>query len=428
MIMQPSTTPRTEQRSSTWFRKSVAGRFPNVLVLALSLSCFTVFAAEPAGPWDVAALRRVPQATWGTTNGLVQEVYYAGEPYQGKPTRVFAYYGRPAGKGPFPAVLLVHGGGGKAFADWADHWAKRGYVALAMDLSGNGPKTKWYRDPAGRLPDGGPCGYDPFIFRDFTDSDIRDMWTYQAVAAVLRGHALLASRPEVDARRIAMTGISWGGYLTCILAGLDDQLQAAVPVYGCGFIYENSFWVENNFWSGPNFSKMTNLRRQRWAENFDPSRYVGKTKCPMLFLTGMRDFAYPPDSLQKTYSLVKTPVTLSVQVDRPHGHIWTFPEVDAFIDSFLKSGQPLPTIGAMTTAEGTVSARVSSLVRVVKAELDYTTDTGAWQKRQWKTAPAEIKGNTVIAKLPGKGPLVYYLYVTDQRGLAVSTPHGELKR
>ncbi len=370
-------------------------------------------APTKTGPWDVAALRRVPEATWGATNRLVQEVYYDGEPYQGKPTRVFAYYGRPEGEGPFPAILLLHGGGGKAFPNWANHWAKRGYIALAMDLSGNGP--------AGRLPDGGPDPSDKTKFRDFTDNDIRDMWTYHAVAAVLRGHALLASRAEVDARRVAITGISWGGYLTCIVAGLDDQLKAAVPVYGCGFIHENSAWVDSYF------SKMTDLSRQHWVENFDPSRYVGRAQCPLLFLTGMKDFAYPPDSLQKTYNLVKTPMTLSVLPNRKHGHHWTFPEVDAFIDSYLKSGQSLPKVSAMTTTKGAVSASVVSSVPVVKAVLNFTTDTGPWQKREWKTIPAEIKDNTVTARLPGTGPLVYYLYVTDQRELAVSTPHFELK-
>jgi hypothetical protein len=53
---------------------------------------------------------------WGKDLGTAREVYYPGEPYRGKPTRVFAYYAKPTtGTGPFPAVLLVHGGGGKAF-------------------------------------------------------------------------------------------------------------------------------------------------------------------------------------------------------------------------------------------------------------------------------------------------------------------------
>src|SRR6185436_2815754 len=130
--------------------------------------------------WDLAALKQPPATEWGICTGLVQEVYYQGETYHGKPTRVFAYLGRPAsGKGPFPAMLLVHGGGGKAFREWAEHWAKRGYVALAMDTAGAGPH--------GRLPDGGPDQKDAEKFSNFIEGNEKDMWTYHAVAAVIRG-------------------------------------------------------------------------------------------------------------------------------------------------------------------------------------------------------------------------------------------------
>ena len=37
----------------------------------------------------------------------------------------------------------------------------------------------------------------------------------------------------------------------------------AVPVYGCGFLHENSYWL------GPQFAKMTAERRHRWVEQFD---------------------------------------------------------------------------------------------------------------------------------------------------------------
>ena len=69
------------------------------------------------------------------------------------------------------------------------------------------------------------------------------MWTYHAVAAVIRGHVAAGRRAEVDATGSASPGISWGGYLTCIVAGLDDRLKVAVPVYGCGFLHENSAWI-----------------------------------------------------------------------------------------------------------------------------------------------------------------------------------------
>ena len=364
--------------------------------------------AEHSGPWDIAALSKAPHATWGEAREQIQEVYYDGEIFKGKPTRVFAYYGRPDGPGPFPGVVLVHGGGGAAFRDWVKHWVQNGYVALAMDLAGKGP--------AGPLPDGGPDQDDANKFPDFGSNGAKDVWTYQAVAAVIRGHSLLASLKEVDPNRTALTGISWGGYLTCIVAGLDHRFKAAVPVYGCGYIHEKSAWV------GPNFSKMSGDLRQRWIDNFEPSRYLGQARCPMLFMNGTSDFAYPLESYQKSYELVKAPVTLSIQINRPHGHIWTFPEVDAFIDCYLKKGEPLLSIGPMKIEGDKAAATIADGGTVVKAQLDYAIG----QDRVWKTVSAEVKGKTISLNLPAERPLVCYFNVTDSRGLTVSNPHIEL--
>jgi dienelactone hydrolase len=385
-------------------------RLTTALCLLLFVGCSTITPRPRfTGPWDPNGLRAVPMATFGPRTNLVQEVYYEGEPFQGKPTRIFGYYARPAtGSGPFPAMLLVHGGGGKAFREWAEHWAQRGYVALAMDLAGHGPD--------GRLPDGGPEQDDQNKFRDFTAADARQMWTYHAVAAVLRGHSLLAAQPEVDSNRIGITGISWGGYLTCIVAGIDDRLKVAVPVYGCGFLQDNSVWLDR-------FSKMSEAQQQRWVQYFDPSRYLSGVNCPILFLNGSNDFAYPLDSYQKSYLEVKGPLTLSVKVRLPHGHIWTFPEVDCFVDSVLQSGESLPKLKAMKINSGVATTTFSAKIPVTKAELNYTSDTGEWQKRLWKTLPAEMANGKVTARLPDERPLVCYLSVTDQRDVTVSTPH-----
>jgi len=366
------------------------------------------------GPWDLRALKLAPAAEWGARTGLVQEVYYPGELYHGKPTRVFAYLGRPAtGKGPFPAMVLVHGGGGKAFRDWAEHWAKRGYVALAMDTAGNGPK--------GRLPDGGPDQKDDVKFEEFTKTNETDMWTYHAVAAVIRGHSLLRTLPEVDTNRIGITGISWGGYLTCIVSGLDDRLKVAVPVYGCGFLGENSVWKNGSL------AKMRPETRELWLSEFDPSQYLGNVRCPVLFFNGSNDFAYPLDSYRASYQLVPLRFRhVSIILNLRHGHYWDFNEVDTFADSVLIHGKPLALLDAMKLHGDVASARFSSLVPLKKAELHFTNDTGEWQKRRWETLPANIEGNVISARLPQQRPIVWFLAVTDERGLRVSTQHEEL--
>jgi hypothetical protein len=65
-------------------------------------------------------------------------------------------------------------------------------------------------------------------------------------------------------------------------------------------------------------------------------------------------------------------------------------------------------------------------VPLKEAVLNYTTDSGEWQKRRWQSSPAELKDDTVVARLPGQRPLVWFLAVTDERGLRVSTEHEEL--
>ncbi len=110
-------------------------------------------AAEPpkgTGPWDVERILDTTTPFWlDAESENLKSIRYPSEPYRGKETEVFAYYAVPKGRGPFPAMLLVHGGGGKAFEEWARLWADRGYVALAMDLAGCGPDGQ-------RMPKGGP--------------------------------------------------------------------------------------------------------------------------------------------------------------------------------------------------------------------------------------------------------------------------------
>jgi dienelactone hydrolase len=388
-------------------------RFLTVLTLALLVQ-YASAAERHTGPWDTARLQKAPAAEWGQKQGLLQEVYFTGEPLAGRPTRVFAYYAKPEGEGPFPAMVLLHGGGGKAFPEWATLWAKRGYAAIAIDLSGNGPDGK-------RLPDGSPNQDDNTKFGDFNDDQVRERWTYHAVANALLGHSLLAAQPEVDAERIGVTGISWGGYLTCIVAGVDERLKVAVPVYGCGFLHENSYWLPGRF------EKMPEELRTRWIKFFDPSRYLAGVSCPILFVNGTNDFAYPLDSYQKSYNLVDEKLrNLCVTVRMPHGHVegWKPEEIGLFVDSVLRDAKPLARLSAITVTDNRAMAKVSATVPLQSAQLHFTTDDGPWQQRNWQTIDATLATDQVTTELPAGERLVYFFTVRDERGAVTSSPHA----
>lgn len=376
-------------------------------------------------PWNLQVLSQAPAMTWVDEAEPVRSLFYAGEPYNGKPTRVFAYYATPGTLSgdtskdqKLPAVVLVHGGGGTAFREWAELWARRGYAAIAMDLAGHRPiegQNPHVVASRERLADGGPNQGDDEKFGSI-DKPAGEQWSYHAVAAVIRAHSLIRSFPAVDADRTAVTGISWGGYLTCIVAGVDSRFHAAVPVYGCGFLDRNSAWVDR-------LNRMTPEQKSRWVELWDPSRYLPAVSMPILFVNGTNDFAYPLDSYMQSYRAVPGGKKLRVTVNLPHSHPagWAPVEIGLFIDQHLAKGTPLPQLGEPMLSPSQVTIDYRSDTPVVKWGLHYTTGTESINKRMWQTIPGELKDGKLVVAAPPKEATAWFLTITDDREATISS-------
>jgi hypothetical protein len=109
-------------------------------------------------PW-YELLLQTPELRARAAESTVKALYYEGAPYQGKPTRVFAYLGFPkvSPGTQVPGIVLVHGGGGSAFEVWVRQWNARGYAAIVMDTCGCipvGSYGNWTRSRHG-----GPVGW-----------------------------------------------------------------------------------------------------------------------------------------------------------------------------------------------------------------------------------------------------------------------------
>ncbi len=157
----------------------------------------------------------------------VERVVYESRPEH----HVTATLYLPEGKGPFPAVLMPigHSGNGKADSSvqrGAILLAQYGLAALAYDPIGQGERRQLLDDKG--LP---------------AVSSITSEHTMVGVGALLVGRSTasyriwdgirsldyLASRPEIDAKRLGCTGCSGGGTLTSYLMALDDRIVAAAP-------------------------------------------------------------------------------------------------------------------------------------------------------------------------------------------------------
>lgn len=107
----------------------------------------------------------------------------------GAPLEVPAWEYRPAGEGPFPAVVLLHGchGVSESNHEWARWFRDRGYVALVVD--------SWSARGIGR-----GC-----------DAETPDVPSTERFADALGALRFLHTKPYVDAARIGAIGWSNGG-------------------------------------------------------------------------------------------------------------------------------------------------------------------------------------------------------------------------
>ena len=373
-------------------------------------------ALEGEIPWDLRTLSQAPDFEWLDQSDSVWSLTYTGEEYEGKETKVFAYYASPATirmentvSGDFPGIVLVHGGGGTAFQIWVKEWAKRGYAAIAMDLGGDQPlPTAEQENPWGskrtRMENGGPKQDDVHKFYRLSEG-FNEQWQYHSVSNIIRAHSLIRSFPEVDTDRTAITGISWGGYLTNLTAGVDQRFAAAVPVYGCGYLDEGSAWDKQ-------FDSLGVAKTQRWVKLWDPSSYVGNASADMLFINGTNDFAYFVENWQKTANLAKdAQFTLIPEMKHSHLHGAAPEEIYRFIGTQLEDKSLF--VSSVKLKHKGDQAKYSISHASKEVYVAYTGDEKRSPEREWKLIPLDkAKGKVAI---PDDAKL-WYIYWVDDHG------------
>lgn len=354
--------------------------------------------------------------TWG--------IYYDGPEFQGHATKVFAYMGIPkTAKGEtVPGIVLVHGGGGTAYREWVELWVSRGYAAIAMDTSSAIPirniDNKAWRS-VGRAY-AGPRPRDASFKQGHLP--LTDQWPYYTVNSIARARTLLGSQPRVDAKRIGITGVSWGGYLVCLAASLDPRYVFAAPVYGCGFLSKQSTWMKT----------LQQPRAAHWNKISDPSVYLSGMKMPSLWVIGTTDGAYGLESWNKSSSLPAGPVTRSVTLHMPHGHggHGELPKAIHIMADYYCKGEEelLPKITGTEEKNGVLLVKGTAMRPLTRAELLYTCERESadkkWNKLLWKSTPGEVKnsadGFLAQARIPPNATQ-YLLNLYDDRDVPFST-------
>ena len=357
------------------------------LFLALPLAQAADFAAERQQVLALGDLTAPPAVHsaegFPAENGL-KAIFFEALPWKGKPTRVFAWLGLPklTDGAKVPGVVLVHGGGGTAFQEWVQKWNERGYAAISVAVEGQTDQTlesaSGARQPWKRHPWGGPARDQ--IFAD-SDEPLADQWIYHAVADTVLAGALLRSLPEVDAGKVGLMGISWGGVVTSTVIGIDPRFAFAIPTYGCGHLFDAA-----NHWGkalGDN---------QVYREVWDPMVRMARVRTPTLWLSWPHDNHFPLDCQAACYRAAPGPHMVALIPGMRHSHPagWNPPDSYAFADSIVRAGRPwLENTGALLEG-GRARVTFRSDVPLDQATVIWTKDSGFTGTRDWTEEPAEL--------------------------------------
>jgi hypothetical protein len=197
----------------------------------------------------------------------------------------------------------------------------------------------------------------------------------------------------VDSTRTAITGISWGGYLTCLAASLDNRFQAAATIYGCGHL-DQSVPIGQQLAALPDHGA-------EWQQRFEPRDVLQRCQVPMLFVNGTNDshFSVPMWQQSTTYSQATVQRSLRLRLAHSHHHGWQPPEIAQFIAQYTNMGEELPRLENTVFKDGTLQATVQAASVHGHGSLLWTVDTGPWRQRVWQEAPAKDHSGIIKASL-----------------------------
>jgi acetyl esterase len=198
----------------------------------------------------------------GDRRGLWKDIAYSHP--DGRDLRMDAFL--PQGCGPFPAVIIAHGGGWEAgdkvtyISPVLRTMARGGFAWFSIDYR----LTPWVRNP------------------DQLDD-------FRAAIRYVRGHAV---RFHVDPRRIAILGESASGQMAAQVASepcSGCEVQAVVSFYG---VYDFTPWAGDRD-NRPVLDRLFGNWNTATLERYSPLFHAHADMPPMLLIQGTKDELYP---------------------------------------------------------------------------------------------------------------------------------------
>jgi dipeptidyl aminopeptidase/acylaminoacyl peptidase len=184
-----------------------------------------------------------------------------------------------------PLVHSIHGGPHGLFGDlWHYRWnthlfAEPGYVVACVNFQGS---TSWGNDFA-------QC--------------IQGAWGDRPYHDVMKATDHLLAEGLVDESRMAISGGSYGGYLTSWIATQTDRFRCAVNHAGV-------FDLALQYASDVTWGRPRNMGAQIWddpqqVDRWNPARHTAGLNTPMLVIHGEKDYRVPINHALECYGILQ---------------------------------------------------------------------------------------------------------------------------
>jgi dipeptidyl aminopeptidase/acylaminoacyl peptidase len=262
---------------------------------------FTMSAANVPG--DVYVLRlgagasKVTRWTESEVGGLdashfvtPQAVEYPTfDQVNGAPRKIPALYYRPHGQGPFPVILVIHGGPeGQSRPGFSSNLQmfteELGFAVLAPNVRGSTGYGKTY------------VTLDNADKREDSVKDIGALFDW------------IATRPELDAKRVAVYGGSYGGYMSlATMTHYSDRLKGGIDVVGISnfvtFLQSTSGYRQDL--RRVEYGDERDPKMRAFLESISPLAHVDSIRIPVLIVQGKNDPRVPFTESEQMLAAIK---------------------------------------------------------------------------------------------------------------------------
>jgi len=188
--------------------------------------------------------------------------------------------------GRFPLILTIHGGPHSAYGNGMN-FNHQYFVARGFAL--------FYCNPHGSTGSGE--AFLRQVVGDWGGLDFQD---------IMQGVDECIARGVADAGRLAVTGYSYGGYMSMFTIGHSDRFKAAVPMAGVSNLSsfvgtsDVGFWMVKEAQGYPWDPERADYYRER-----SPLSSAGRVRTPTLFLHPENDLRCPIEQSEQFYMALK---------------------------------------------------------------------------------------------------------------------------